>query len=84
MTSTATPLPGHTEHPETTCIHCNRSVLWELVEGAWLAYVDRDGSTSCPDPLQNDTQFEHEPLTGYNDGFAYEKELEVWLGAQEA
>lgn len=74
-------LPGHAEHPDTRCVFCDSKISWQLIDGAELAYADWWGTTACPDETGH--QFPHEPINGYNDGFAYEVELADWLAERE-
>lgn len=71
------------DHPPTKCIHCSAEISWMLIDGNELMYADFWGTANCPDPLQDNIPFPHEPINGYNDGFAYQAELDAWLQARE-
>lgn len=54
------------DRPDTKCIYCEQALHWAELDDGTECYVTDTGHESCPDPLQDDTPFEHEPLNGLN------------------
>lgn len=70
-------LPGLAEHPKTRCVFCQAEISWMLIDGSSLEYADYWANAACPDT--DGVPWPHEPVSGYNDGFAYEAELVTYL-----